>query len=191
MNDHPIALCNRFVCFLFRAFSGEKPFRCTLCEKTFSHSGNLTIHMIKHVDEKASKSENNQDSNMDMSNVNKRFRHETMQSTQTTENLKLFGMSESAKNVPQPPQQQSQVEQAFSTEQQPFQNTAFDASNLYKPPISFKTEIYRNDGHKSDFYNKDMAQASMIYHRDLAQSENFSSQLIRFTQEKYPSNSKF
>lgn len=137
--------------------------------------------MIKHVDEKASKGESNQDIDC----VNKsRFRQGSMQSTQTTDSLKMFGINESSKTVPQ---QQSQVDQTFSTEQ--FQNSAFDTSNVYKTP--FKTEIYRNDGPKTEFYNKDMAQASMIYHRDLAQSDNFSSQLIRFTQEKYPNNTKF
>lgn len=126
--------------------------------------------MIKHVDEKAAKSDNNQDANMDLSGGSKsRYRHGTMQSSQTT-------------TLQQSP---SQINQTFSTSE-PFQNSSFDTTNVYKAHPSFKNDIYRNDGLKTEFYNKDLAQTSMIYNRDLAQSENFSSELIRFTQGKYP-----
>lgn len=133
-----------------------------------SHSGNLTIHMIKHVDEKASKSDQN---DFDMQN---------------------------SKSMPQ---HQQSVEQAFSqtnnAEQQSFSQQQFDANHAYKAneaykvAEAFKSELYRHEALKTEFYGKELAQASMIYHRDHTQPENFSSQLIRFTQEKYPSNSKF
>lgn len=130
--------------------------------------------MIKHVDEKSSKSD---PSNFEM---------------QTTKVVVQ-------QLVPAPSQQQQQAQQsphpavdhAFNQNNaESFQNQNFEASNLYKTD-NFKSEIYRNEVLKTEFYNKELAQASMLYHRDITQPENFSSQLIRFTQEKYPNNPKF
>lgn len=130
--------------------------------------------MIKHVDEKSSKS--------DQSNFNLQ--------TPKTEHGVL------PQTQPQSHQQQAQhsphqpVEHTFNqNNSDSFQGTHFETQNIYKAE-PFKSGIYRNEVLKSEFYNKELAQASMIYHRDITQPENFSSQLIRFTQEKYP-NAKF
>lgn len=32
-----------------RKHTFEKPFKCSQCDKSFSHSGNLNIHMRKHT----------------------------------------------------------------------------------------------------------------------------------------------
>lgn len=133
--------------------------------------------MIKHVDEKSTKSD--QSNNYDM---------------QTTKSVPQLTQSQS--HQPPPPQQSSQpphqtIEHTFNpNNSEPFQNQNFDTPNIYKTE-PFKTEIYRNEVLKTEFYNKELAQASMLYHRDINQPENFSSQLIRFTQEKYPNNTKF
>lgn len=128
--------------------------------------------MIKHVDEKSTKIEPN---SFDMP---------------TSKSVTM------APNQPQSHQQQAQnsphqsVEHAFNQNNtDSFQGSNFDTPNIYKAE-SFKSGIYRNEVLKSEFYNKELAQASMIYHRDITQPDNFSSQLIRFTQEKYP-NAKF
>lgn len=127
--------------------------------------------MIKHVDEKSSKSDQ---SNFDM---------------QTTKSVPQLPQSQPHQTA-QPSSHQS-VDHAFNqNNSEPFQNQNFEASNLYKTE-TFKTEIYRNEVLKTEFYNKELAQATMLYHRDLNQPENFSSQLIRFSQEKYPNNTKF
>lgn len=129
--------------------------------------------MIKHVDEKSAKSD--QSNNFDM---------------QTTKSVPQLPQPQSHQ-PPQPSQPHQTVEHSFNqNNSEPFQNQNFDSPNIYKTE-SFKSEIYRNEALKAEFYNKELAQASMLYHRDINQPENFSSQLIRFTQEKYPNNSKF
>lgn len=139
--------------------------------------GNLTIHMIKHVDEKSSKSDQG---NFDM---------------QTTKSVTQMSQSQS-QSQSQPHQSAHQSVTASDhasfnqNNTEPFQSQNFEAANIYKTE-PFKSEIYRNEVLKSEFYNKELAQASMLYHRDLTQPENFTSQLIRFTQEKYPNNAKF
>lgn len=136
--------------------------------------------MIKHVDEKSSKSADQ--NNFEM---------------QTTKSVALQQAQAQSQSQPQPHQQAQHsphqpVEHGFNqTNNEPFQSQNFEAPNIYKTTESFKSGIYRNEVLKSEFYNKELAQASMIYHRDLTQPENFSSQLIRFTQEKYPNNAKF
>lgn len=129
--------------------------------------------MIKHVDEKSAKSDQN---NFDM---------------QTTKTVPQLPQS----HQPQPQPQQSphpSVDPTFNqNNSEPFQNQNFEAPNIYKTAESFKSEIYRNEVLKTEFYNKELAQASMLYHRDITQPENFSSQLIRFSQEKYPNNTKY
>lgn len=131
--------------------------------------------MIKHVDEKSSKSEQ---SNFDM------------QTTKSVPQQLSQAQQQQQHQTPQPSPHQS-IDHAFNqNNSEPFQNQNFDAPNIYKAD-AFKTEIYRNDVLKTEFYNKELAQASMLYHRDITQPENFSSQLIRFTQEKYPNNAKF
>lgn len=130
--------------------------------------------MIKHVDEKSSKSD--QSNNFDM---------------QTTKNVPQLPQPQS--HQPSQPSQATHqtIDHTFNpNNSEPFQNQNFDAPNIYKTE-PFKAEIYRNEVLKTEFYNKELAQASMLYHRDMNQPENFSSQLIRFTQEKYPSNAKF
>lgn len=137
--------------------------------------------MIKHVDEKASKSDQG---NFDL---------------QTTKNAAQITQSQPQSQQQQSSHQQAQqqsshqsiAEQSFNQNNTgPFQNQNFEVTNIYKTD-AFKSEIYRNEVLKSEFYNKELAQASMLYHRDLTQPENFTSQLIRFTQEKYPNNTKF
>lgn len=131
--------------------------------------------MIKHVDEKSSKTEPN---NFDM---------------QTTKSVpQQMPQQQQQQHQPPQPSPHQPVDHAFNqNNSEPFQNQNFDTPNIYKTADSFKTEIYRNEVLKTEFYNKELAQASMLYHRDLTQPENFSNQLIRFTQEKYPNNSKF
>lgn len=135
--------------------------------------------MIKHVDEKSSKSDQG---NFDL---------------QTTKSVTQLSQSQSQSQPHQSAQQSSHQSVTASdhapfnqNNTEPFQNQNFEAANIYKTD-TFKSEIYRNEVLKSEFYNKELAQASMLYHRDLTQPENFTSQLIRFTQEKYPNNAKF
>lgn len=130
--------------------------------------------MIKHVDEKSSKSEQ---SNFDMQT--------TKSLPQQLSQVQQQQQQQQQHQTPQPSPHQS-IDHAFNqNNSEPFQNPNFETPNI------FKTEIYRNEVLKTEFYNKELAQASMLYHRDITQPENFSSQLIRFTQEKYPNNSKF
>lgn len=133
--------------------------------------------MIKHVDEKSAKTDSN---SFDM---------------QTTKSVPHVSQSHQQQQPQQQPPQQSphqSVDPTFNqNNSEPFQNPNFEAPNIYKTAESFKSEIYRNEVLKTEFYNKELAQASMIYHRDITQPENFSSQLIRFTQEKYPNNTKY
>lgn len=127
--------------------------------------------MIKHVDEKSSKSDPN---------------HFDMQTTKNVpQQLTQTPQQQQQHQPPQPSPHQSIAHAFNQNNSEPFQNQNFDGPN------HFKTEIYRNEVLKSEFYNKELAQASMLYHRDITQPENFSSQLIRFTQEKYPNNTKF
>lgn len=147
----------------------------------FAIAGNLTIHMIKHVDEKSSKSDQG---NFDL---------------QTTKNVAQLSQSQSQSQSQSHQSAQQSAHQSVTAADhasfnqnntEPFQSQNFEATNIYKTE-PFKSEIYRNEVLKSEFYNKELAQASMLYHRDLTQPENFTSQLIRFTQEKYPNNAKF
>lgn len=134
--------------------------------------------MIKHVDEKSAKS--------DPSNFDMQTAKSVVQLSQTQTQSQPQQSHQQAQQSPHPT-----VEHAFNqNNSDSFQNQNFEAANIYKSD-AFKSEIYRNEVLKTEFYNKELAQASMLYHRDLTQPENFTSQLIRFTQEKYPNNAKF
>lgn len=155
--------------------------------------------MIKHVDEAKSKN------SREKSSVNKpRFRHSTagLQSTQTSEY--------ETKTTPPPPQSQQQHQQQSSqSQQQAEQTSSFPTSEQLFPnnaasPFN-SLNVYGNKGApivslnggppKTEYYSKELAQTPMIYHRDsgssMLQAGNFSSQLIRFTHEKYQSDAKF
>lgn len=118
--------------------------------------------MIKHMDEKASKSDQNN-----------------------------FGMA-STKSAPQPhPQQQHhRVNPSFSqaTNEQYGEQTFDTAQCILTKAEPFKdAELYRNDAMKTGFYQKDLGQAPFF--RDMGEPENYTNhQLIRFPQDKYPSN---
>lgn len=141
-------------------------------------AGNLTIHMIKHVDEKSSKTDAG---NFDLQATTKSVTQLSQSHSQSQPQSHQSGPQSSH------PSDHASFNQNNS---EPFQSPNFEAANIYKTD-TFKSEIYRNEVLKSEFYNKELAQASMLYHRDLTQPENFTSQLIRFTQEKYPNNAKF
>lgn len=165
--------------------------------------------MIKHVDEKnaaATKSKNSRETG----SINKpRFRHSSagLQSTQTR------NTEYETKPAPPPPQSQQshqqqssqsqqQAEQtssssSFSTSEQQFPNNAatpFNSLNVYGNKTASVVSL-NGPPNKTEYYNsKELAQTPMIYHRDsssMLQAGNFSSQLIRFTHEKYQSDAKF
>lgn len=159
--------------------------------------------MIKHVDESRSKN------SREKGNVNKpRFRHSTgsgLQSTQTSEYetkpvLPPPSQSEQ-QHQQQSPQSQQQAEQtpSFSTSEQTFPNNAaspFNSLNLYGNKAAPVVSLNGGLPNKTAYYNsKELAQTPMIYHRDsgnsMLQAGNFSSQLIRFTHEKYQNDAKF
>lgn len=144
------------------AISGEKPFKCDLCDKEFSHSGNLTIHMIKHADEKAFRSNPSYESQ-------KAKKAAAAANAQATTSAPVSTSSTTAINTFQDPANN-------------FQNPQFKAADAYKSDLYGKT--LRNEVLKSEFYSKELVQASMLYQRDMPQSESFSSQLLRFTHDK-------
>ena len=37
----------------YKEHSGEKPYRCTYCEQSFAHTGNVKKHLMKHTGNKS------------------------------------------------------------------------------------------------------------------------------------------